>query len=192
MSKNIRCQTFIVQRYCDSLFLRSSQSPHSLKKPKPRSGFLIPTFRSVAWLCSPRSNGRSSSKTDSMSKASRCARRPPTRRWRAAIFTTSPASDRTRWRRRCAALPSKAVWFASEQLIYTVWCGRSSNRSKNCAASVSALPVWAALRTWRCGSRWKRSAKTIKDFTIVALGAPQLMSGSGKRHHRSGAVEFAV
>src|SRR5919109_1146038 len=46
-------------------YLLAPHSQDSLKKPEPKSGFPTPTFPFVAWLCSPRNNGKFSNKMDS-------------------------------------------------------------------------------------------------------------------------------
>jgi ABC-type nitrate/sulfonate/bicarbonate transport system substrate-binding protein len=74
-------------------------------------------------------------------------------------------------------LPSKAVWFASESLIYTV-LGRPEFKSlKELRGKRIGLTGLGGTSDVALRIALEAVGENPKDFVIVALGAPQLMSG---------------
>ena len=89
-------------------------------------------------------------------------------------------------------IPSKAVWFASERLIYSVMVRPDLKSLKDLRGKRIGITGLGGTSDVALRIALEAVGENFKDFTIIALGAPQLMSGSGKRRHRSGAVEFTV
>jgi ABC-type nitrate/sulfonate/bicarbonate transport system substrate-binding protein len=74
-------------------------------------------------------------------------------------------------------LPSKAVWFASEQLIYTVLARPEFKSLKELRGKRIGLTGLGGTSDVALRIALEAVGENYKDFTIVALGAPQLMSG---------------
>jgi ABC-type nitrate/sulfonate/bicarbonate transport system substrate-binding protein len=83
-------------------------------------------------------------------------------------------------------LPSKAVWFASEQLIYTVLARPEFNSLKELRGKRIGLTGLGGTSDVALRIALEAVGENYKDFTVVALGAPQLMSGL-----ESGTIEAA-
>ena len=74
-------------------------------------------------------------------------------------------------------LPSKAVWFASEALIYTVLARPEFKSLKDLRGKRIGLTGLGGTSDVALRIALEAVGENPKDFTIVALGAPQLMSG---------------
>jgi len=74
-------------------------------------------------------------------------------------------------------LPSKAVWFASEKLIYTVLSRPEFKSLKELRGKRIGLTGLGGTSDVALRIALEAVGENYKDFTIVALGAPQLMSG---------------
>ena len=74
-------------------------------------------------------------------------------------------------------LPSKAVWFASEKLIYTVLSRPEFKTLKELRGKRIGLTGLGGTSDVALRIALEAVGENYKDFTIVALGAPQLMSG---------------
>jgi NitT/TauT family transport system substrate-binding protein len=83
-------------------------------------------------------------------------------------------------------LPSKAVWFASESLIYTVLARPEFKSLKELRGKRIGLTGLGGTSDVALRIALEAVGENYKDFTIVALGAPQLMSGL-----ESGTIEAA-
>jgi NitT/TauT family transport system substrate-binding protein len=83
-------------------------------------------------------------------------------------------------------LPSKAVWFASEQLIYTVLARPEFKSLKELRGKRIGLTGLGGTSDVALRIALEAVGENYKDFTIIALGAPQLMSGL-----ESGTIEAA-
>jgi NitT/TauT family transport system substrate-binding protein len=74
-------------------------------------------------------------------------------------------------------LPSKAVWFASEQLIYSVVARPEFKSLKELRGKRIGLTGLGGTSDVALRIALEAVGENPKDFVIVALGAPQLMSG---------------
>jgi ABC-type nitrate/sulfonate/bicarbonate transport system substrate-binding protein len=74
-------------------------------------------------------------------------------------------------------LPSKAVWFASESLIYTVLARPEFKSLKELRGKRIGLTGLGGTSDVALRIALEAVGENPKDFVIVALGAPQLMSG---------------
>ena len=74
-------------------------------------------------------------------------------------------------------LPSKAVWFASESLIYTVLARPEFKSLKELRGKRLGLTGLGGTSDVALRIALEAVGENPKDFIIVALGAPQLMSG---------------
>jgi NitT/TauT family transport system substrate-binding protein len=74
-------------------------------------------------------------------------------------------------------LPSKAVWFASESLIYTVLARPEFKSLKDLRGKRIGLTGLGGTSDVALRIALEAVGENYKDFVIVALGAPQLMSG---------------
>jgi sulfonate transport system substrate-binding protein len=74
-------------------------------------------------------------------------------------------------------LPSKAVWFASEKLIYTVLSRPEFKSLKELRGKRIGLTGLGGTSDVALRIALEAVGENYKDFTIIALGAPQLMSG---------------
>jgi NitT/TauT family transport system substrate-binding protein len=74
-------------------------------------------------------------------------------------------------------LPSKAVWFASEQLIYTVLARPEFKSLKELRGKRIGLTGLGGTSDVALRIALEAVGENPKDFVVVALGAPQLMSG---------------
>jgi NitT/TauT family transport system substrate-binding protein len=74
-------------------------------------------------------------------------------------------------------LPSKAVWFASEKLIYTVLSRPEFKSLKELRGKRIGLTGLGGTSDVALRIALEAVGENYKDFIIVALGAPQLMSG---------------
>src|SRR5215475_6841790 len=74
-------------------------------------------------------------------------------------------------------LPSKAVWFASEALIYTVLARPEFKSLKELRGKRIGLTGLGGTSDVALRIAVEAVGENPKDFVIVALGAPQLMSG---------------
>lgn len=74
-------------------------------------------------------------------------------------------------------LPSKAVWFASERLIYSVVSRPEIKSLKELRGKRIGLTGLGGTSDVALRIALEAVGEHYKDFTIVALGAPQLMSG---------------
>jgi ABC-type nitrate/sulfonate/bicarbonate transport system substrate-binding protein len=83
-------------------------------------------------------------------------------------------------------LPSKAVWFASEALIYTVLARPEFKSLKELRGKRIGLTGLGGTSDVALRIALEAVGENYKDFVIVALGAPQLMSGL-----ESGTIEAA-
>jgi len=83
-------------------------------------------------------------------------------------------------------LPSKAVWFASESLIYTVLARPEFKSLKELRGKRIGLTGLGGTSDVALRIALEAVGENLKDFVIVALGAPQLMSGL-----ESGSIEAA-
>jgi ABC-type nitrate/sulfonate/bicarbonate transport system substrate-binding protein len=83
-------------------------------------------------------------------------------------------------------LPSKAVWFASEQLIYTVLARPEFKSLKELRGKRIGLTGLGGTSDVALRIALEAVGENYNDFTIIALGAPQLMSGL-----ESGTIEAA-
>ena len=83
-------------------------------------------------------------------------------------------------------LPSKAVWFASESLIYSVMARPEFKSLKELRGKRIGLTGLGGTSDVALRIALEAVGENPKDFIIVALGAPQLMSGS-----ENGTIESA-
>lgn len=83
-------------------------------------------------------------------------------------------------------LPSKAVWFASESLIYTVLARPEFKSLKELRGKRIGLTGLGGTSDVALRIALEAVGENPKDFVIVALGAPQLLGGL-----ESGAIEAA-
>jgi ABC-type nitrate/sulfonate/bicarbonate transport system substrate-binding protein len=83
-------------------------------------------------------------------------------------------------------LPSKAVWFASESLIYTVLARPEFKSLKELRGKRIGLTGLGGTSDVALRIALEAVGENYKDFIVVALGAPQLMSGL-----ESGTIEAA-
>jgi NitT/TauT family transport system substrate-binding protein len=83
-------------------------------------------------------------------------------------------------------LPSKAVWFASESLIYTVLARPEYKSLKELRGKRIGLTGLGGTSDVALRISLEAVGENYKDFIVVALGAPQLMSGL-----ESGTIEAA-
>jgi ABC-type nitrate/sulfonate/bicarbonate transport system substrate-binding protein len=74
-------------------------------------------------------------------------------------------------------LPSKAVWFASESLIYTVLARPEFKSLKELHGKRIGLTGLGGTSDVALRIALEAVGENYKDFIVVALGAPQLMSG---------------
>ena len=74
-------------------------------------------------------------------------------------------------------LPSKAVWFASESLIYTVLARPEFKSLKELRGKRIGLTGLGGTSDVALRIALEAVGENPKDFVIIALGAPQLMSG---------------
>ncbi|HXT56201.1 MAG TPA: ABC transporter substrate-binding protein [Candidatus Eisenbacteria bacterium] len=74
-------------------------------------------------------------------------------------------------------LPSKAVWFASESLIYSVMARPEFKSLKDLRGKRIGLTGLGGTSDVALRIALEAVGENPKDFIIVALGAPQLMSG---------------
>jgi ABC-type nitrate/sulfonate/bicarbonate transport system substrate-binding protein len=74
-------------------------------------------------------------------------------------------------------LPSKAVWFASESLIYTVMARPEFKSLKELRGKRIGLTGLGGTSDVALRIALEGVGENYKDFIVVALGAPQLMSG---------------
>src|SRR5512134_3327801 len=74
-------------------------------------------------------------------------------------------------------LPSKAVWFASERLIYSVVSRPEIKSLKELRGKRIGLTGLGGTSDVALRIALEAVGEHYKNFTIVALGAPQLMSG---------------
>ena len=74
-------------------------------------------------------------------------------------------------------LPSKAVWFASESLIYTVLARPEFKSIKELRGKRIGLTGLGGTSDVALRIALEAVGENYKDFIVVALGAPQLMSG---------------
>ncbi len=83
-------------------------------------------------------------------------------------------------------LPSKAVWFASESLIYTVLARPEFKSLKELRGKRIGLTGLGGTSDVALRIALEAVGENPKDFVLVALGAPQLLSGL-----ESGVIEAA-
>ncbi len=83
-------------------------------------------------------------------------------------------------------IPSKAVWFASERLIYSVMVRPDLKSLKDLRGKRIGITGLGGTSDVALRIALEAVGENFKDFTIIALGAPQLMSGL-----ESGAIEAA-
>ena len=103
--------------------------------------------------CSRRSNGRRSKTTIFKWRLFKHVHKWPTPRWRAARLAILPAS--AGFDQRDAARIAVARRLVRQRRNYLFAAGAAGVRTfAICATRKSASPVWAALPTWRCKSRW--------------------------------------
>jgi ABC-type nitrate/sulfonate/bicarbonate transport system substrate-binding protein len=84
-------------------------------------------------------------------------------------------------------LPSKAVWFASEQLIYSIVARPEFKSLKELRGKRIGVTGLGGTSEVALRIGLETMGENPKDFVIVGLGAPQLMSGL-----ESGSVEAAL
>ena len=83
-------------------------------------------------------------------------------------------------------LPSKAVWFASEQLIYSVMARPEFKSLKELRGKRIGLTGLGGTSDVALRIALEAVGENYRDFVVVALGAPQLVSGL-----ESGTIEAA-
>ena len=83
-------------------------------------------------------------------------------------------------------IPSKAVWFASERLIYSVMVRPELKSLKDLRGKRIGITGLGGTSDVALRIALEAAGENFKDFTVIALGAPQLMSGL-----ESGAIEAA-
>jgi NitT/TauT family transport system substrate-binding protein len=83
-------------------------------------------------------------------------------------------------------IPSKAVWFASERLIYSVMVRPELKSLKDLRGKRIGITGLGGTSDVALRIALEAVGENFKDFTVIALGAPQLMSGL-----ESGAIEAA-
>jgi ABC-type nitrate/sulfonate/bicarbonate transport system substrate-binding protein len=83
-------------------------------------------------------------------------------------------------------LPAKAVWFASEQLIYSIVARPEFKSLKELRGKRIAVTGLGGTSEVVLRIGLEAAGENSKDFVIVALGAPQLMNGL-----ESGSIEAA-
>jgi ABC-type nitrate/sulfonate/bicarbonate transport system substrate-binding protein len=74
-------------------------------------------------------------------------------------------------------LPSKAVWFASEKLIYSILARPEFKSLKDLRGKRLGLTGLGGTSDVALRIALEAVGENYKDFVIIALGAPQLMSG---------------
>ena len=84
-------------------------------------------------------------------------------------------------------LPSKAVWFASEQIIYSVMARPELKTLKELRGKRIGITGLGGTAHVALQIALEAVGENTKDFTLLSMGNPQLMSGLA-----SGAIEAAL
>ena len=178
MSKNNGCQSFVIAVILGSLFLSASMAaPAFAQESKTRIRISYPNisicclalFAAQQWKIFEQ-NGLDVESIQMRSQAANSALASGDIHYVAGVGPNSVAAT-------LRGLPSKAVWFASEQLIYTVLARPEFKSLKELRGKRIGLTGLGGTSDVALRIALEAVGENYKDFTIVALGAPQLMSG---------------
>ncbi|HKY07973.1 MAG TPA: ABC transporter substrate-binding protein [Candidatus Binatia bacterium] len=188
MAKNIRCRMFTVATVATVFFLFSVTfaKPASAQEAKTRIRISYPNisicclalFAAQQWKIFEQ-NGLDVETIQMRSQAANSALASGDIHYVAGVGPNSVAAT-------LRGLPSKAVWFASESLIYTVLARPEFKSLKELRGKRIGLTGLGGTSDVALRIALEAVGENYKDFTIVALGAPQLMSGL-----ESGTIEAA-
>ena len=112
--------------------------------------------------------------------------------WPAAIYTMLPASVPNSVAATLRGLPSKAVWFASESLIYTVLARPEFKSLKELRGKRLGLTGLGGTSDVALRIALEAVGENPKDFIDCRPGRTAADERVGERYHRSSAAQFAV
>src|SRR5437870_2713167 len=148
---------------------------------KHQERFLAPLGMTTKAICRPgRREGSRSNCSLSRSPAANSALASGDIHYVAGVGPNSVAAT-------LRGLPSKAVWFASESLIYTVLARPEFKTLKELRGKRIGLTGLGGTSDVALRIALEAVGENPKDFVIVALGAPQRMSGL-----ENGTIEAAL
>jgi NitT/TauT family transport system substrate-binding protein len=178
MTKNMRCKPFIVAAALVTLFFSvTTARPASAQEAKTKIRISYPNisicclalFAAQQWKIFEQ-NGLDVETIQMRSQAANSALASGDIHYVAGVGPNSVAAT-------LRGLPSKAVWFASESLIYTVLARPEFKSLKELRGKRIGLTGLGGTSDVALRIALEAVGENFKDFTIVALGAPQLMSG---------------
>jgi ABC-type nitrate/sulfonate/bicarbonate transport system substrate-binding protein len=178
MAKNIRCATFIVAAITIVFFISVASAKFvSAQEAKTKIRISYPNisicclalFAAQQWKIFEQ-NGLDVETIQMRSQAANSALASGDIHYVAGVGPNSVAAT-------LRGLPSKAVWFASESLIYTVLARPEFKSLKELRGKRIGLTGLGGTSDVALRIALEAVGENYKDFTIVALGAPQLMSG---------------
>lgn len=178
MAKNIRCTTFIVAAITIVFFISvafANLASAQEAKTKIRISYpnisicCLALFAAQQWKIFEQ-NGLDVETIQMRSQAANSALASGDIHYVAGVGPNSVAAT-------LRGLPSKAVWFASESLIYTVLARPEFKSLKELRGKRIGLTGLGGTSDVALRIALEAVGENYKDFTIVALGAPQLMSG---------------
>ena len=178
MAKNIRCTTFIVAAITIVFFISVASAKFvSAQETKTKIRISYPNisicclalFAAQQWKIFEQ-NGLDVETIQMRSQAANSALASGDIHYVAGVGPNSVAAT-------LRGLPSKAVWFASESLIYTVLARPEFKSLKELRGKRIGLTGLGGTSDVALRIALEAVGENYKDFTIVALGAPQLMSG---------------
>ena len=178
MSKNNDCRTFVIAVIMGALFFVAAIGAPALAqeaKTKIRISYpnisicCLALFAAQQWKIFEQ-NGLDVESIQMRSQAANSALASGDIHYVAGVGPNSVAAT-------LRGLPSKAVWFASEQLIYTVLARPEFKSLKELRGKRIGLTGLGGTSDVALRIALEAVGENYKDFTIVALGAPQLLSG---------------
>ena len=178
MTKNIRCEAFIVAAIVIAFFISVASAKFvSAQEAKTKIRISYPNisicclalFAAQQWKIFEQ-NGLDVETIQMRSQAANSALASGDIHYVAGVGPNSVAAT-------LRGLPSKAVWFASESLIYTVLARPEFKSLKELRGKRIGLTGLGGTSDVALRIALEAVGENYKDFTIVALGAPQLMSG---------------
>jgi ABC-type nitrate/sulfonate/bicarbonate transport system substrate-binding protein len=178
MTKNIRCEAFIVATIMIAFFISVASAKFvSAQEAKTKIRISYPNisicclalFAAQQWKIFEQ-NGLDVETIQMRSQAANSALASGDIHYVAGVGPNSVAAT-------LRGLPSKAVWFASESLIYTVLARPEFKSLKELRGKRIGLTGLGGTSDVALRIALEAVGENYKDFTIVALGAPQLMSG---------------
>jgi ABC-type nitrate/sulfonate/bicarbonate transport system substrate-binding protein len=177
MAKNIRCKAFIVAAIGMVFVVSLTVKPAAAQEAKTKIRISYPNisicclalFAAQQWKIFEQ-NGLDVETIQMRSQAANSALASGDIHYVAGVGPNSVAAT-------LRGLPSKAVWFASESLIYTVLARPEFKSLKELRGKRIGLTGLGGTSDVALRIALEAVGENYKDFTIVALGAPQLMSG---------------